>query len=114
MTALASAFRAVIFYDDLTAVDRAMHTLRREQMRSGDRRTLEPSLWQVGLLGQAQWLRLAAAETATAGLCLVALSRIDRHANNPALWLHELAPRFARHWRVLPPQAPAPAPLQAD
>jgi hypothetical protein len=113
MPAPVQTLRVVIFYDDLAAVERAVQALRAELRRAGDDRRLEPSLWQADLLGECQWLRLAAAELSGAERCLLSLSRVDERANDSAVWLHELAPRLARHWRVIPPPAAGPAALQA-
>ncbi|MBA3849040.1 MAG: hypothetical protein C0502_03480 [Opitutus sp.] len=103
MPATPRTLRAVIFYDDLAAVERAIHTLRADLRRTGGTRTLDPLLWPIDLLDEALWLRLAAADVASAETCVVSWSRRTGRTGGARLWLRELAPRLARHWRMLPP-----------
>jgi hypothetical protein len=95
--------RVVIFYNDIASADRALRSVRDALRREGDERVLDPMLWNVGLLEEAQWLRLAASDVASADLCVLSLGYLDARANDAALWLRELAPRLARHWVTLEP-----------
>lgn len=99
----ASAFRLVIFFSDIAAADRALRSVRDSLRRSDDPRPLEPMLWNVALLAEPQWLRLAAADVAQADLCVLSLDGGDLRTNDAAVWLRELAPRLARHWITLAP-----------
>ncbi len=97
----APPLRVVIFYTDLRAADRALRALRDALDRRGEARTLHPALWNTALLDETPWLRLAAADIASAELCVLSLGEVDLRANDTAVWLRELAPRLARHWVTL-------------
>lgn len=107
-----SAFRLVIFFSDIAAADRALRSVRDSLHRCDNPRPLEPMLWNVALLEEPQWLRLAAADVAQADLCVLSLDGGELRANDAAAWLRELAPRLARHWITLEPFAdPAKPPM---
>lgn len=109
----APALRVVIFYADIAAADRALRSVRDSFRRDQEPRGLDPMLWNVALLEEAQWLRLAAADVAQADLCVLSLDAGDARANDTSAWLRELAPRLARHWITLAPFADAASlPLQ--
>lgn len=99
----APKLRVVIFYSDIASADRALRSVRDALRRQNDARVLDPMLWNVALLDEAQWLRLAAADVAQAELCVLSLGAGDDRANDTAVWLRELAPRLARHWITLEP-----------
>lgn len=102
-TSAATRLRVVIFYADIAAADRALRSVRDSLRREDDRRLLEPMLWNVQLLEETQWLRLAAADVAAADLCVLSLGHASEAANDAAGWLRELAPRLAKHWITLAP-----------
>lgn len=100
---VAAPLRVVIFYSDLAAADRALRAVCAALRQQSLVRNIEPMLWNTALLEEPQWLRLAAADVATAELCVLSLGSNDARANNAAAWLAELAPRLARHWVTLAP-----------
>ncbi|MBA4137867.1 MAG: hypothetical protein C0518_11165 [Opitutus sp.] len=95
--------RVVIFYSDIAAADRALRSVRDSLRRDREPRAIEPMLWNVALLEETQWLRLAAADVTQADLCVLSLGTEDETANDAAAWLRELAPRLAKHWVTLAP-----------
>lgn len=101
--AAAPTLRVVIFYSDIISADRALRSVRDALRRQNDARVLDPMLWNVALLDEMQWLRLAAADVAQAELCVLSLSAGDDRANDTSAWLRDLAPRLARHWITLEP-----------
>lgn len=99
----AARLRVVIIYSEISAADRALRSVRESLDRQNDPRVLEPMLWNVALLEETQWLRLAAADVAQADLCVMSLGFVNDAANDAAAWLRELAPRLAQHWITLAP-----------
>ncbi len=101
-----------IFYEDIAAADRALHSVRHALRFQRDSRLLQPMLWNVHLLEEDQWRRLAAADVAAADLCIVSLSRETRTAGSAA-WFGELSAGDTHKWVTLAPFEPAPTLLPA-
>ncbi len=89
-----------IFYEDIAAADRALHSVRDALRSQDDQRVIQPMLWPVQLLTEEHWRRLAAADVALADLCLVSLSREPQAAGSTA-WFGELAAAESQKWITL-------------
>lgn len=99
---IARTLPVAIFYEDIAAADRALHSVRNALRFQDDNRLLQPMLWNVHLFEEEQWLRLAAADVAAADLCIVSLSREPRPAGSSA-WFGELAAADSHKWVTLAP-----------
>jgi len=97
-----------IFYEDIAAAQRALHSLRDLLRRRNDSRSLQPMLWQIGLLEHAHWIRLATTDVARAELCILSLGQSSNHAREIATWFRELSPLNPGRWITLAPFAAIP------